>query len=381
MIPRRAAAALRRLARGFPIVALTGPRQSGKTTLARATFPRKPYVSLEDPDERRFALEDPRGFLDRFRRGAVLDEAQRTPELFSYLQTEVDRDRRPGRFVLTGSQNLGLMATLSQSLAGRSAMVQLLPLALSEVRGEARASDINELLVRGLYPALYDRKLRPADWHAGYFATYIERDVRQLANVQDLRLFERFVRLCAARSGQLLNLSALASDCGISDVSARRWLSVLEASYIVHLLPPHHRNFGKRLVKSPKLCFVDAGLAAFLLGIHTPSQMSVHASRPALFETLVAAELLKARFNDGLPSNLYFWRNNIGIEIDLVLEQASGLVPIEIKSGRTPSADWLRNLRLWMGYAGKAASAPQIVYGGEEDYRRSGVRIRSWRGI
>ena len=372
---------LRRLARGFPVVVLTGPRQSGKTTLARATFPRKAYVSLEDPDERRFALEDPRAFLVRFRDGAVIDEAQRAPELFSYLQTEADRVRRFGRFVLTGSQNLDLAATVSQSLAGRAATVRLLPLAIGEARAGRQEISVDELMVRGLYPALYDRRLRPADWHAAYFTTYVERDLRQLANGQDLRLFERFVRLCAARTGQLLNLSGLATDCAISDVTARKWLSVLEASYLVFLLPPHHRNFGKRLVKTPKLYFLDVGLAAFLLGILGRAQMAVHAARPALFETLVVSEFLKTRFNAGLPSNLHFWRNHVGVEIDLAIEESNRIVPVEIKSGRTVTDDWFRGLRLWAGYAGKSAAPARIVYGGDDDYVRSGVAIRSWRRL
>jgi hypothetical protein len=382
MIPRAASDTLLRLALGHPVVLLTGPRQSGKTTLARATFPGLNYVSLETPDEHRFAAEDPRGFLARFADGAVIDEAQRCPDLFSYLQTEVDLDRRPGRFVLTGSRNLNLLPDVSQSLAGRVGRVELLPLSRAEAAGAAaRAASIDEVLFRGLYPALYDRQVGPPDWYANYVATYLERDLRQLANIHDPLVFQRFLRLCAARTGQILNLASLAADCGIAQGTARAWLSVLQASYLIFLLPPHHRNFGKRLIRSPKLYFHDTGLAAGLLGIQSADHLAIRSERPALFETLVVNEFLKRRYNAGLASNLFYWRDNIGTEVDLVLEEGSMLFPAEIKSGRTVADDFFGALRKWGRYAGAASGDPALIYGGDETYVRSGCRVISWRDV
>ncbi len=263
MIARKSTATLLRLARGFPIVAITGPRQSGKTTLARQAFPDKPYLSLEDPDTLALAESDPRGLLATHPRGAIIDEAQRAPQLFSYLQTRVDEHVTPGAWILTGSQQFGLLSGITQSLAGRVGLLQLLPFSLSELRSAIRPPPtLDELLVQGFYPPLYDRPVSSGDWFAAYIATYVERDLRQLINVRDLSAFQRFVKMCAARTGQLLNLSSLAADCGISHNTAAAWISVLEASYIVHLLRPHHRNFNKRLVKTPKLYFCDVGLAA-----------------------------------------------------------------------------------------------------------------------
>ena len=382
MIPRAATKTLQHLAQGYPILAITGPRQSGKTTLAKATFAEKRYISLEDPDERLFATEDPRGFLARFPDGAILDEAQHCPALFSYLQTLVDNKQQMGQFVLTGSQQFGLMSNISQTLAGRVGLVQVLPFSLSELQHAGIAvNQLDELLCRGLYPPLYDRDLDPAHWFSNYVMTYVERDVRQLIEVQNLSLFQRFLKMCAARIGQLLNLSSLANDCGVSHTTARKWLSVLEAGYIVFLLQPHHQNFGKRLVKTPKLYFHDTGLAAFLLGIRDPEHLSIHASRGAMFENFVISELLKHRFNAGLSANLYFWRNNIGDEIDVIIEQGSKLQPVEIKSGQTIAPQFLSGLNKWMGIAGESALPPQLIYGGTESMTRNGVHILSWRAI
>lgn len=382
MIPRQAATTLARLAHGYPVLVLTGPRQAGKTTLARAAFAGKRYVSLESPDERQFAAEDPRGFLARFPDGGIIDEAQHCPSLFSYLQTLVDLDGRMGLFVLTGSQNFGLLAEITQSLAGRAGVVQLLPFGLAELSAAGIApAMLDELLLRGLYPPLYDRPLETDSWYASYVMTYLERDVRQLANVHDLNLFQRFLRLCAARSGQLLNLSNLALETGVSANTARNWLSILEASYLIHLLPPHHRNLGKRVVKTPKLYFFDSGLAAALMGIRTTEQMALHPQRGSLFETFVVAEFLKRRFNAGLSSNLYFWRDNSGTEVDLLVEEGAALHPVEIKSGQTYTPDMAAALNKWRRYAGECAGPPRIVYGGGESFQRSGVRVRSWREL
>jgi predicted AAA+ superfamily ATPase len=382
MIPRQAAPVLQKLALGYPILAITGPRQAGKTTLAQTTFPDKRYLSLEDPDQRAFAEEDPRAFLARLPQGAILDEAQRCPALFSYLQTRVDAEKKMGQFVLTGSQQFGLLSNITQTLAGRVGMVQLLPFSLQEMqRGELAINDLDDLMWRGMYPPVHDRQLAPEQWFANYLVTYVERDVRQLIEVQNLSLFQRFIKLCAARCGQLLNLSSLASDCGVSHKTVRAWISVLEASYVVFLLQPHHQNFGKRLVKTPKLYFVDTGLAAFLLGIRDPQHLSIHSARGALFENFVISELLKRRYNQGLPSNLFFWRNNAGDEVDLVIEQGEQLIPVEIKSGQTFTSDFLAGLQKWMRLAGETCLAPRLVYGGEENMTRSGVLVQSWKAI
>lgn len=380
LLPRDATAALRRLARGFPVVAVTGPRQSGKTTLVRATFPGKAYVSLEDPDERALALADPRAFLGRFARGAILDEVQRAPELFSYLQTRVDERRTAGQFVLTGSQQFGLMASITQSLAGRVGLVHLLPFALAELKTQGTlGAALSGVLFRGLYPPVVSRRVAPTQWYANYVATYVERDVRQVAAISDLAAFRRFLRMCAARCGGLLNLSGLANDCGISHVTARAWLTVLEASYIVHLLPPYHVNFGKRLVKTPKLYFYDTGLAAYLLDIRESRQLETHPARGALFESLLVSEWLKHRFNRALPTNAFFWRDNVGNEIDLLLDRGRSLQPVEMKSGQTPSGDYFGALRKWLAWAGPRARRPTVVYGGSRSMEIEGVRLLGWR--
>lgn len=382
MLARNLTPTLLRLAASFPAIAVTGPRQSGKTTLVRALFPDKPYVNLEDPTERAFALEDPRGFLARFVNGAVFDEAQRWPDLFSHLQGLIDQDRQPGRFVLTGSQQFGLLSGVTQSLAGRVGLTRLLPLALNELpTSHVAETEIDTLLLRGFYPALHTQPVLPADWFASYVATYVERDVRQLTQVQDLSAFQRFLRLAAGRTGQLLNLSALAGETGIAHSTARAWLSVLEASDIVFLLPPYHRNFGKRLVKTPKLYFVDVGIACWLLGIRNNETLALHPLRGALFETCVVSEFLKARLNAGKPPDLYFWRDNNGLEADLLFEANNRLQPVEIKSGRTVTPDYIRAGQKAARIAGDEALPPWLVYGGDDCYERSGVRVIGWRDV
>ena len=382
MIKRQAETVLLDLAKGYPILAITGPHQAGKTTLAQSTFPDKRYVSLEDLDEREFADQDPRGFLARFPDGAILDEAQRCPNLFSYLQTRVGAEKRMGLFVLTGSQQFGLMSSITQTLAGRVGLIQLLPFSLQELQAaNTPILSLDDVLWRGMYPPIYDRNLAPEKWFANYVMTYIERDVRQVVEVQNLSLFQRFIKMCAARVGQLINMSSLAIDCGVSHNTIRSWLSVLEAGYVVFLLQPHHQNFGKRLVKTPKLYFFDTGLAAFLLGIRDTEHLSIHSARGSLFENLVVSELLKQRYNQGLASNLYFWRNNTGDEVDVLIEQGEKLMPIEIKSGQTFNSDFLTGINKWMKIAGDTALTPQLVYGGSENMTRNGVEVRSWNRL
>lgn len=382
MIFRDAEPTLRELAKEYPVVAITGPRQSGKTTLTRAVFSDKPYVSLEEPDHREFADEDPRGFLARYQDGAILDEVQRCPTLFSYLQGVLDHAGRPGMFILTGSQQFGLLAGITQTLAGRVALLHLLPFTLKELATDGRSPrSLDESLFTGLYPPIHDRRLAPAVWYANYVQTYVERDVRQMVNVRDLSAFQRFVRMCAARIGQLLNLSGLANDCGITHNTAKAWLSVLEASYLVFLLPPHHRNFNKRLVRMPKLYFYDTGLAAWLLGIREPGQLAIHAMRGALFESRIISELLKNRYNRGLTSNLYFWRDRAGNEVDILAEHGEMLTPIEIKSGQTVTRDYLIGLQKWLVIAGASAVKPLLIYAGDTSYTRSGIEIRRWRDM
>lgn len=399
MIPRHLAKTLRTVAGQYPVVSVTGPRQSGKTTLVQATFPRHTYVSLENPEHRSLALEDPKGFLQRFSGRVILDEVQRVPDLFSYIQGIVDREDRPGQFILTGSQNFLLMQRISQSLAGRCAVLHLLPFSRAELarrpmmdparvgqiprkqaQGPTRsAGDLYKMLLAGFYPRIHDKHLPPQDWLAHYYQTYLERDVRDLLNIGDLEGFGRFVRLCAGRCGQLLNLSSLASDAGISHTTAQRWLSALEASFVVFLVRPHHRNFNKRLIKSPKLYFVDTGLLCYLLRIRSAEELEIHASRGAVFESWAASELLKAYHHRGKPADICFWRDSGGHEIDLLIDQGARQVPVEVKSGQTVAADFFRDLDYWRHLAGQPEGPAAVVYGGEASYLHKDVAVVSWQ--
>jgi len=374
--PRQAEGALRELLAWYPVVAITGPRQSGKTTLARHVSD-KPYVNLEAPDQREYASGDPRGFLARFPDGAVLDEIQHVPALFSYLQTIVDEGARAGSFILTGSQQFGLRDGIAQSLAGRVGLIELLPFSL----GEMPAADLalNDVLCRGAYPRVVADGIPPGVWLADYVNTYLERDVRRLLNVRNLSSFQRFLRMCAGRSGQLLNLSALAADCGITHNTAREWLSVLEASYVVRLLPPYYRNFGKRLVKTPKLYFLDTGLAAWLMAVSGPQALAVSMFRGPLFETLVVTEILKACLNRRREGKLYYWRDSNGHEIDLLIETGETLLPVECKAGETVAADWFPPLERFRRTA--ALERSWIVYGGAAGQKRSHCEVVGWRQL
>jgi hypothetical protein len=382
MFPREAEDCLRTLAQGYPLVALTGPRQSGKTTLARAVFPDLPYVSLENPVQLEFAETDPQGFFSKYAEGAVIDEAQRSPSLFQWLQGVVDMARKPGHFILTGSQQFGLMSGITQSLAGRVALLNLLPFSATELKGVDRLpAEIDDMLFQGAYPPIYDRGLEPSIWYANYVQTYLERDVRQLINVRDLGQFQKFLRLCAGRSGQLLNLSALGDEAGVSHNTARDWISVLEASFIVFRLPPFYRNYNKRLVKTPKLYFYDVGLVSWLLGIERSGQVGTHPLRGALFETWVVGEFMKKRLNSGRPANLSFWRDRAGHEIDLLVPDDAKVRPIEIKSGATINRDALRGLGKWAEVAGAEAGRPALIYAGSEMQQRGDVDILPWNAL
>lgn len=374
MIDRTLAAYAKQAFANYPIITITGPRQSGKTTLARAIFSDKPYANLEHPATRQFALDDPNGFLRQFPQGAVIDEIQRAPDLLSYLQVMVDDRRENSLFVLTGSQQFSLMKGVSQSLAGRTALLKLLPFSIEEVSAFGQF-DSDELLFRGFYPRIYDRKI-PADQALGdYFETYVERDVRLLLNVRNRSLFQRFVQLCAGRTGQILNLNSLADDTGISHSTAREWMSVLEASFIVFLLQPFHATIKKRLVKSPKLYFYDVGLAGWLCGIENARQLITHPLRGNLFENMVVMEALKHRLNQGKRANLFFYRDSSGHEIDLLYARLQRYAAIEIKSGKTISRDYFKGLNRFHKSFPDLVGERVVVYGGDESQERSGVRV------
>lgn len=380
-VERDAAPTLERVARGFPVVWLTGPRQSGKTTLARQARRDVPYVNLERPDEREYASTDPQGFLAGFHHGAVIDEIQHVPTLASWLQADVDNADQMGRWWITGSQQPSIAQSVSQSLAGRVGRVELLPLSGHELsRAERLPQSLDAMLWTGGYPALYDRDVTPTDWLSNYVATYIERDVRALTRVRDLDTFTRFVRLCAARSGQLLNLTSLGNDAGVSSVTAREWLSLLRATYIVDLVEPYHANVTTRLVKTPKLVFIDVGLMAFLIGINDVSQIAAHPLRGALFETWGLVEQLKMWRNAGSSERLTFLSDKLGTEIDLVIPHGQVLEAIEFKSGATIASDWPKNFTRWRERMPAAGwQQPRVVYGGDADSFRSEIEFLSWR--
>lgn len=380
MIKREAQDKIKSLAEKLPVITITGPRQSGKTTLVRYLFPGYPYYNLENPDTRAYAEEDPRSFLQS-ERALIIDEVQYVPSLLSYMQQMVDEEKRPGQFILTGSQNLTLAQSVSQSLAGRSAMFQLLPLSITELQMAGKLPDhYVELVYRGGYPRLYDWELQPGDWMPDYIQNYLERDVRQLVNVQNLSRFQAFLKLCAGRCGQLLNRSALAGEVGVDDKTIQSWLSVLEASYIVFLLRPHFRNYGKRLVKTPKLYFYDTGLACSLLGIQSADQLSTHYLKGELFESMIISEIYKAYYNRHQRPEVYFWRDNTGHEVDALLEEASKVKALEIKSGATLHPRLLDGLKFF-AKIGDDTIAKYLVYGGEEVQNRQGVQVLSWKHL
>lgn len=379
-IQRQALNVLLQRATLYPVVTVLGPRQSGKTTLCRMAFPDKPYVNLEQPDVREFAQQDPKAFLAQFPDGAVLDEIQNVPSLLSWIQVLTDADPRKGRFVLTGSHQLQVSAQVTQSLAGRTAVLELLPLSLSEL---AKASDLptvepadaNVLMLQGGYPRIHAQGMPPEVMLSDYFATYVERDVRQLINLRHLREFGQCVRLLAGRTGQLLNQTSLGNEVGVSSNTITQWLSILEASFLMFSLAPWSVNIGKRLVKSPKIYFYDVGLACWLLGIKTVEQLQHHPLRGALFENLVVLEVLKSLRNQGLRDPLYFFRDSNGLEIDLLLDHADGLQLVEIKASQTVSAALFKNLRTVSTLLGDRVKTQHLIYGGAERQDRTGVEV------
>ena len=409
MIDRNATATLKRFIKGFPIVGIVGPRQSGKSTLAKSVFKDKPYISLEDIDQLEFIKSDTRRFLEQYSKGAVISEVQKYPEFFSYLQTHVDKENKMGAFVLTGSQQFNLIEKITQSLAGRIGLVTLLPFSFSEISKTLKSAKLDNVLLKGSYPPLFDRKLRLSDWLSSYVQSYLERDVRQIINIKNMSAFQRFLKLCANRNGQILDLQNLCNECGITHNTARAWISVLEASFICFLLPPYFKNFNKRVVKRPKLYFYDSGLLCWLLGIRNAKQLAYHEMRGSIFEAWVISEFYKEFYAQGKNPPLYFWRDNSGTEIDLLVDQGDKIIPIEIKSSHTMQNTFLKNLRLWKKYTGKLSKKAYLIYGGtdrqireeyilinpkqqliiprqqllfdeEEEVDKWNIQVHSWRG-
>lgn len=375
MITRDITQELVRSAAEYPVVTILGPRQSGKTTLTRMTFPDRPYFSLEDPDVRMAAEADPRGFLAQMEGGGVLDEVQRLPVLLSYIQGMVDKTRKRGRFILTGSHQPLLHEAISQSLAGRTAMLALWPFSLHEIRGYDPPRDPFDLIRRGFFPRLHEEGLEPRRFFNGYLQTYVERDVRALIQLRDLSLFQKFLTLLAGRVGQVVNLASLGNDLGASATTIRSWLSVLKASYVVFELPPFFENVQKRVIKSPKIYFTDVGLAAFLLGIHTAEQASRDPLRGNLYENLVIADIMKSALNRGIRPELYFFRDSHGNEIDLLVREKGRLTPVEIKSAATFSTDFVKRIEWFQTLGLKRVLPGAVLYNGERPFDVRGVRI------
>ncbi len=383
MVEREISAKVLEYASYFPVVTITGPRQSGKTTLAKALFPEKPYVSLEEVDQRKHAQSDPRGFLSQYPDGAVLDEAQRVPDLFSYIQTIVDQVDRRGLFIITGSQQFGMLSPVSQSLAGSTALVELLPFTIGEAYGakglrNLDSISLDEVLCTGFLPRIFDSQAPPADVNRFYVQTYLERDVRQLLQFRDMSRFEDFLYLCAGRTGQLVNLSAISDELGLSHNTIKAWLSVLEASYIIRMVYPYHKRITRRVVKTPKLYFLDIGVACSLLGISSAEHLVRHPLRGALYETMVVTEILKQRLNRGLDDRIYFYRDQKGNEVDLVIEEGQRLHLIEMKSSRTMNSSFLKGF-LRFPQEGQQVASRSIIYDGEHTGPYHEARIWNWK--
>ena len=374
---------LRELQRYFPVLSITGPRQAGKTTLLKHLYPDYQYLSLEDPDLRQRAQEDPRGFLRKYNRRVIFDEAQRVPALFSYVQTLVDEDRQPGRFILSGSQNFLLRQEINQSLAGRAGIVRLFPLDFAELRAEGRLpSDYETAIFSGFYPAQYDTGIPPRLFYPSYVATYLERDISGLVNAANLSLFQRFLQVCATFAGQLLNYAAIAKIVGVSVPTITRWISVLEQSYLVFRLPPYHRNFGKRIIKSPKLYFYDTGLLCYLLGMQGEQDVHNYYQLGALFENLIVAERTKQAAHAGEPARLFFYRDSNQVEVDLLEDKGNNITLTEIKAARTVFSKHLKGLNRVQQLIADQSVDRQLIYGGEEsDFSFQEVNVKSWQEL
>lgn len=382
MIKRSISPSIQKAFKQYPIVSITGPRQSGKTTLVKMLFPDIPYANLENPDVRAYAIEDPRGFLSEYPAAVILDEVQRVPQLFSYIQTISDEKKRPSQYVLTGSHNFLLLENITQSLAGRVALFKLLPLSMRELdTAKLLKNNCETYLYQGFYPRIYDQDLSIYEYYQNYIQTYIERDVRAIKNIGNLNAFQRFLKMCASRTGHVLNLSSLANDCGITHNTAKAWISVLETSFIVHLLYPHYKNFSKRLIKMPKLYFTDPGLVCALTGIENKQQLSTHYLKGEIFETMIVAEFLKFRFNLGMEPNCYFWRDKIGREIDLIIDKAEQPTPVEIKSGKTITSEFFKNILYYCKLAQINSKYASIIYGGSSNQSRQSGNVLSWKSL
>ena len=378
MIKRQAQNKLIQLAQNFKAIALVGPRQSGKTTLVKATFPDKAYISLENLDDRQFATEDPRAFLENLPNGAILDEIQRVPALFSYLQEILDNTKEKGLFILTGSNNFLLQENIVQSLAGRIGFLSLLPFSVDELKSAdlISASD-DELMVTGFYPPIYDQNIPPVDWLPNYIKTYIERDVRLIKNISNLFVFEKFMRIMAGRTAQELNLSSISVEVGVDVKTIQSWIGILESSFIIFLLKPHHKNFKKTIVKRPKIYFYDVGVVCSLLRIKEVEQIENYPLRGAIFETMVVSDLMKNYLNKGIEPPIFFWRDKTGHEIDVIIDLGDKMIPIEIKSGKTVTSDWFKNLKYWQNLSHQNGAF--VLYGGKQMQKRTNLTVLNWR--
>ena len=380
MVQRELSGLLREVATKMPILSITGPRQSGKTTLARATFPDYTYVNLENPDTLEAAVSDPRLFLSQFSSGVIIDEAQRYPDLFSYIQTVSDEVNKPGKFILTGSQNFLLSEKISQSLAGRVFITHLLPFSISELRHSGQEMDSPDTyMFQGFYPRVYDAPIHPALFYPSYIQTYVERDVRQIVNVGNLHQFQRFMRLAAGRVGQLLNYNNIANELGVDLKTVKSWISILESSFIAFTLPPHFQNFSKRILKTPKLYFYDTGLACSLLGIRDQDELTVHWARGALFENMVIADLMKLHYNKAIIPPLYYWRDSTGNEVDCLIDSGQRIKSLEIKSSSTISSDYFKGLAYYKKLNPRAET--YLIYGGLTGGIRSNGKVVAWNNL
>jgi predicted AAA+ superfamily ATPase len=382
MVKREAAEKIQELAGKFPAIGLLGPRQSGKTTLAKDLFKDKPYVSFENHDILLAATTDPRGFLANYSNGAVFDEIQKAPHLFSYLQGIIDDNpSKTGLFILTGSQNFLLLENITQSLAGRIAFIHLLPFSYQElITTNWKDNTLDYFILHGGYPRLYDKSIEPVDYYPNYILTYVERDLRQIKNINDLGLFQRFLKICASRTGQIINYTSMGNDCGIDKKTVVSWLGILETSFIAFTLKPFYNNFGKRLLQMPKLYFYDTGLCCSLLEIEYEIQLANHPLRGALFENFVLLELMKQRLNRGQRRNFYFWRDRTGNEVDILLDKATGAIPIEIKASATYNKSFLKGINYWDGLQ-KTPNQSFLIYTGENSFRQQGTEILNWKEL